>query len=147
MIYHAKVFEKIETVTKIKYGEKMRDMKKINKANMCIELRYNLLSRNTSFDVNMWNLSITYLYSIMASHVVPMCLVINHIRYMTDLVRMIKSALSAFSQRRVLRLITAKKNLLLRSNEPKSEMMKKNQLTLEIRGVRVMILLRKSLRI
>ena len=35
MIYHAKVFEKIETVTKIKYEEKMRDMKKINKANMC----------------------------------------------------------------------------------------------------------------
>lgn len=31
----------------------MRDMKKINKANMCIELRYNFLSRNTSFDVNM----------------------------------------------------------------------------------------------
>ena len=61
----------------------------------------------------------------MASHVVPMCLIINHVRYMTDLVRMIKSALSAFSQRRVLRLITAKKNLLLRSNEPKSEMMKK----------------------
>lgn len=61
----------------------------------------------------------------MAYHVVPMCLTINHIRYMTDLVRMIKSALSAFSQRRVLRLITAKKNLLLRSNEPKSEMMKK----------------------
>lgn len=61
----------------------------------------------------------------MAYHVVPMCLIINHIRYMTDLVRMIKSALSAFSQRRVLRLITAKKNLLLRSNEPKSEMMKK----------------------
>lgn len=90
MIYHAKVFEKIETVTKIKYGEKMRDMKKINKANMCIELRYNLLSRNTSFDVNMWNLSITYLYSIMASHVVPMCLIINHIRYMTDLVRISK---------------------------------------------------------
>lgn len=146
MIYHAKVFEKIETVTKIKYGEKMRDMKKINKANMCTELRYNLLSRNTSFDVNMWNLSTTYLYSIMASHVVPMCLIINHIRYMTDLVRMIKSAHSAISQRRVLRLITAKKNLLLRSNEPKSSV-KKYQLTLEIRGVRVMILLRKSLRI
>lgn len=82
----------------------------------------------------------------MAYHVVPMCLIINHIRYMTDLVRMIKSAHSAISQRRVLRLITAKKNLLLRSNEPKSSV-KKYQLTLEIRGVRVMILLRKSLRI
>lgn len=38
MIYYVKVFEKIEMVMKIKYGEKMRDMKKINKVNMCIEL-------------------------------------------------------------------------------------------------------------
>lgn len=77
-------------VMKIKYGEKMRDMKKINKVNMCIELWYNLLSRNILFDVNMWDFLIIYLYLIMVYYVVLMCLIINYICYMIDLVRMIK---------------------------------------------------------
>lgn len=75
----------------------MRDMKKINKVNMCIELWYNLLSRNILFDVNMWDFLIIYLYLIMVYYVVLMCLIINYICYMIDLVRMIKFVYLVFS--------------------------------------------------